>query len=301
MNIKIKAAGVTCLVGEDYSRVYATLVKSLGPLGAELFTERVPGHEYLQWELPGEGWTSLGEADPLMAAEVREQLVQRKQEVADRFASNRLMAQRVLSVPDESFVYYRPKPDGGIEIRLTAWGYRYPERIMGMDLGTARNNVQKETVTIRCIYDGQPAAEEEIRLNGFAKKTDAEGVYEIGELPVGYQFDIEGRDKKLHVVVTPGQGTITFDLGRPESEPEPEPEPVVPPVEEPEPPVEEPEPPVVVPEQPVIEEEAPVTPEPPAEPESELAQKGKLAWWWLLLILLLMATATFFACKAILF
>ena len=300
MNIKIKAAGVTCLVGEDYSRVYATLVKSLGPLGAELFTERVPGHEYLQWELPGEGWTSLGEADPLMAAEVREQLVQRKQEVADRFASNRLMAQRVLSVPDDSFVYYRPKPDGGIEIRLTAWGYRYPERIMGMDLGTARNIEQKETVTICCIYDGKPAAEEEIRLNGFAKKTNAEGVYEIGELPVGYQFDIEGRDKNLHVVVTPGQGTITFDLGSPEPEPELEPE-VVPPVEEPEPLIEEPEPPVVVPEQPVIEEEPPVTPEPPAEPESKLAQKDKLSWWWLLLILLLMAIATFFACKAILF
>lgn len=212
MNVKIKAAGVTCLVGEDYSRVYATLVKSLGPLGAELFSERIPGHEYLQWELPGEGWTSLGEADPLMAVEVREELVRRKQEVSTRFAANQIMAQRVLSVPDESFVYYRPTQEGGLEIRLTAWGYRYPERIMGKEIESSNTKVPVESVRIICVYDGQPAGGEQIFLNGFAKKTDENGVYEVGELPVGYQFDVEARGRKQHITVLPGQGAITWDI-----------------------------------------------------------------------------------------
>ena len=59
MNIKIKASGVSCLIGDDYDRVYATLKKQLGEGDEQLFTERIPGHEYLQWELPGEGWNSL--------------------------------------------------------------------------------------------------------------------------------------------------------------------------------------------------------------------------------------------------
>lgn len=212
MNIKIKAAGVTCLVGEDYNRVYATLVKNLGPLGADFFTERVPGHEYLQWELPGEGWISLGEADPLMANEVRQELIKRKQEVSARFAANQAMAQRILTVPDETYVYYRPNAEGGLDIRLTAWGYRYPERIMGAELDGIHSNTKTEPVVIHTVYDGQPLPEEEIKLNGFSKVTDKEGVYQVGDLPVGYQFDVEARTLKLHVTVMPGQGTVILDL-----------------------------------------------------------------------------------------
>lgn len=66
MNIKIKASGVACMVGDDYDRVYKALVKSFGEGSSNLFSKRVAGHEYLQWEIPGDGWRSLSEADPFI-------------------------------------------------------------------------------------------------------------------------------------------------------------------------------------------------------------------------------------------
>jgi hypothetical protein len=108
MNIKIKSAGVFCLIGDDYDRVYATLKKQLGEGDEQLFTERTPGHEYLQWELPGDGWIALSAGDPLMEQEVRKELLRRQQAVSSRFGKNQDMAQRILSVPDDSYVFTRP-------------------------------------------------------------------------------------------------------------------------------------------------------------------------------------------------
>jgi len=295
MNIKIKAEGVACLVGDDYGRVYLTLKKHLGPLGDSLFTERIPGHEYLQWELPGEGWRSLSGSDPLMEQEVRRLLKLRCQEVCDRFAANQDMAQRVLTVPDDSFVYYRPNEAGELEIRLTAWGYRYPERIQGAEVvGVNRPRGMNEEVLVKVIRDGEPVPGQAVLLNGFRRTTDEAGVYEIGKLPVGYQFDLQVEDKKQHVTVLPGQGTLLVDLTEPKPEPEPEPVPEPQPEPEPEP---EPEP---APE-PQPEPEPEPAPLPPApEPEPVQLREG-MPWWLILLILLLMVALSYAAAYALLF
>ena len=222
MNIKIKAAGVYCLVGEDYDLVYHTLMKQLGEndLGS-LFTERTPGHDYLQWELPGEGWISLTDADPLDAPVVRDALLKQKQAVLQRFGENRTMALNVLSVPDDSFVYFRPREDGRYDIRLTAWGYRYPERVpsIGGD-GELKAKTATEPVSVTVINAGRPVPDAQVRLNGRLRPTGPDGILDIGELPVGYQFDIDLDDVHRHVTVTPGEGNIVLDITPP---PAPEP------------------------------------------------------------------------------
>lgn len=213
MNIKIKASGVSCLIGDDYDRVYATLKKQLGEGDEQLFTERIPGHEYLQWELPGEGWNSLSEGDPLMAQEVRQELLRRQQSVCSRFGANQEMAQRILTVPDDSYVYYKADDTGHLLIRLTAWGYRYPERIIGVDIsGHQMPKDQVEFVRIHLLYDGKPMPCKDFRLNGFTRLTGEDGCMEVGELPVGYQMDIDVDEQHHHVTVLPGQGDIRIDL-----------------------------------------------------------------------------------------
>lgn len=212
MNIKIKSAGVTCLIGDDYDRVYTALKNKLGGDDEQLFTERIPGHEYLQWELPGEGWTPLSEGDPLMVQEVRQELLKRKQVISQRFGANQEMAQRILSVPDDSYVYYKANAEGRLLIRLTAWGYRYPERIGGGGAeGERKPKGNTQFVCIHILYDNKPLPNKEFFVNGFKRVTDGTGVYNVGDLPIGYKFELKVGDKQQIVEVQPGQSDIQVD------------------------------------------------------------------------------------------
>lgn len=215
MNIKIKSSGVYCLISEDYDRVYTALKNQFTEETTQLFSERVPGHEYLQWVLPGTGWVSLAEGDPLMAQEVKRELVERQKAVMARFGANQDMAQRVLSVPDDGYVYYKANEDGTMLIRLTAWGYRYPERILGTAAtGTLPSKDSSEHMKVRLVYDGKDCPGKSFKLNGFMRVTDDLGVLDIGNLPVGYQFDVDVEDIHQHVTVTAGQNEIVIDLTR---------------------------------------------------------------------------------------
>lgn len=215
MNVKIKSSGVSCLIGDDYDRVYTALKKQFEQDSDNLFTERTPGHEYLQWELPGDGWVALSTSDPLMSQEVKKELLHRKQNICEKFGNNQEMAQKVLSVPDYSYVYYKHDDAGRLIIRLTAWGYRYPERVGGGDATTdVKPKDQTEHVSISLIYDGEPLPGKSLRLNGFLRMTDANGLLDVGDLPIGYQFDIEVEKRQQHITVMQGQGEIIIDLAK---------------------------------------------------------------------------------------
>ena len=213
MNIKIKSSGVACLIGDDYDRVYTVLKKQFGEGATDLFTERKPGHEYLQWVLPGEGWTALSEGDPIMSGEVRRELVRREKLVADKFGSNTAMAQRVLTVPDDDYVFYKADGNGLIDIKLTAWGYRYPERVLGSEArATVEQPVKTVNVALKFVYDGQAMPEKTFRLNDFSRKADADGMFHIGELPVGYTFDVSvDKLPTRHFEIEDGSDTLVID------------------------------------------------------------------------------------------
>ncbi len=213
MNIKIKASGVYCLVGEDYDKVYSALKKQFGDGETQIFTERTPGHEYLQWELPGDGWTALSECDPLMSQTVKRELSHRCHEISAKFGANQQMAQKVLSYPDDAYVYYKADSEGHIIIKITAWGYRYPERIGdGPSVGIVDPVAKTEKVTVKLLHNGKPMANKSLKLNGFLRNTGPDGVLEIGDLPTGYQFDIDTGKGHEHVVVMQGQGNIEIDV-----------------------------------------------------------------------------------------
>lgn len=251
MNVKIKASGVYCLLGDDYERVYAALKKQLSPEEGVMFSGRTPGFEYLQWELPGEGWESLAEADPLVAIAVRNRYNSLCDNIRNRFVTNKPLVDRILTIPDDSYIYYR-NTAGGFEIRLTAWGYKYPERILASDT-SGEVDPEKATEKIRIIIKAgiKPKANCAFTINDMPRQTDADGTFEVGELPVGYQFDIEVDGTRRHVIVTEGEGDITIELPAEEPEPLPDPEPFV---------------------KPEIPEDKPFEnpmPEPPVEPQPE--------------------------------
>ncbi len=214
MNVKIKVTGVYCPFEDNYEKYYLVIKRHLVSEDEQMFTERVAGHGYLQWELPDDGWRSLTDADPLLEQEIRAEYRRRQQLVLNRFGDNQDMALKVLAVPDDSYVYYKIDAQNRIDIKLTAWGYLYPERIE-TDPIVADNGpvVVKEQVSIRFVYADKPMPKKDFVLNRILpKQTNADGVYEIGELPVGYQFDVEVDGRHRHITVLEGNGDICIDL-----------------------------------------------------------------------------------------
>lgn len=212
MNIKIKATGIACMLGDDYDRVYTALTRQFGKGSDCLFTERIAGHEYLQWVLPGDGWTALAQSDPIMGAQVREELKLRRQSVMGRFGANVDMANRVLTVPDDEYIYYKADAAGNIDIKFTAWGYRYPERVDGGNAtGVITPNATTENVSVRIVNNGRPESGKVFKINDFKRVTGGGGMLCIGNLPIGYQFDIEVDGTKRHYEVTAGESIVEFD------------------------------------------------------------------------------------------
>lgn len=213
MVIKIKSNGVACLIGADYDHVYSVLSKELGHGDEQLFTERTPGHEYLQWDLPGEGWTSLDQGDPLMANTVRQELEKRKQLVSQRFGSNKVFADKVLTVPDESYVYYKADANGHLIIKLTAWGYRFPERVAtGPATGEYDAAPAKPHKVIVFTAAGKVLSGKEFKLNGYQRLTDSTGRLDIGNLPIGYKLTINVDGKEQTYIINDDGEEIKIDL-----------------------------------------------------------------------------------------
>ncbi len=214
MNVKIKANGVSCLIrDESYDKAYTSFKQLLGEGEEQLFTPRLPGHEYLQWVLPGDGWCSLEEADPLMANWIRDELSKRKQRVMSHFGQNQLMAQRVLTVPDDSYVYYKSDNEGHLLIRLTAWGYRYPERIGKKIIsGDLPPREKRQEVAVRIVFDGYPVAAKPFIINGFKRETNENGSLQLGALPLGYRLEIDVDGNLYPFIVESGRDTFLIDL-----------------------------------------------------------------------------------------
>lgn len=154
----------------------------------------------------------MDKGDPIVSIDVKKELKRRIQHVREKFGDNQLMADKVLSYPDDSYVFYKTDPQGRLLIRLTAWGYRHPVKIDGTGAGGMLTpQVKKEPVSFYVTYGGKPMGGKAFKLNGMPRKTDAKGSYEVGPLPLGYEFDVEINGTVHHVVVTEGMGPVTFD------------------------------------------------------------------------------------------
>ncbi len=212
MNVKFDSDGLSCLLGSEYDRIYSTLKRTLGP-AADIFAERKVGNGYLQWALQGNNWRPISECDPSLENAVYGKLSEVKSQIAQRFGPNVEMAQRVLSTPDDSFVYYSEDASGDIKICLVAWGYQYPERVT-----TSETNVVSspkgptEKVTITFIRDGKQLPNFPFLLNGHQRTTSANGVFFVGHVKVGQRFEIKSEGISREYDVNQGDGDIKIYL-----------------------------------------------------------------------------------------
>ena len=213
MNVKIKADGVFCPFEQIYEQCYTGLYQSMASTQEWIFTERKVGPGYLQWDLPGEDWTQLTTADPIMQLEIKSALHKRKLSIIQLGIVDESLINKILSTPDDSYVYFRKGASGAWDIKLTAWGYSYPVRVKPTSIsGIIDPQITKQEITLRMVYDGKPVAGKKFHINGYERYTNDNGELFIEELPVDYGFDVQVDDIVRHVVIKPGETLEEFDL-----------------------------------------------------------------------------------------
>ena len=213
MNVKILTGGVFCLLGGDYEKAFIKLKKLTGDCQG-MFTERRAGANYLEWDLPGDGWKRLSECDPGNVAEVKHQLDERRQQVRQLFGENTKFADNVLTVPSEDHIFYRYEPDGKLSIALTAWGYRHPETIDSRaGDGKLKPKPEKGKVQIAFDWDGKHLPLVPFKLQDQLQSTNNDGVFDIkNPQEVGKVIPIEVAGKELSLTVNNEQQLYSFDL-----------------------------------------------------------------------------------------
>ncbi len=217
MNVKIKADSVTALFPNNGSLSYDMLYKTLStniPSEAFLFSRRTPGSGFLQWDLPGEGWTPLSKVDPLVENMVVAEKERLFNVVMAAFSTNAQLAQKVLTVPDDNYIFYRATDNGEIEVKLTAWGYKYPIRIDNpwIDVDNTPKK-EKQEVAVSFTYDGAPLSGYKFLVDGFKRVTDSNGSLLLGTLPVGNTYTIDTPDgHHAQIVIAKGQRDYVIDV-----------------------------------------------------------------------------------------
>lgn len=220
MNVQFKATDLSCLVGDEYDRIYSTLKRNLG-INAAVFAERAAGHGYLQWRLPGNGWQSLASCEGDRRAQVEAKVSEARGQIAQKFGANQDMASRILTIPDDSFVYFKEDAFGQIAICFAAWGYQYPERVSSSDINiVSAPKGATEKVTISIIRDGVALPNYPFELNGYHRTTSASGSFFVGHVEIGQKFSVAVDGVMNEYTAARGEGDIKIYLASALSEPE---------------------------------------------------------------------------------
>ena len=216
MNIQINADNVYCSFSDKYQQIFLALKKELK--GNDfIFTERETGAGFLQWEIPGSGGKKLSEADIFEQGVVNEEKERIFSLVRPLFGVNTSMAVQVMSVPSDDFIFFKPDAQGNVQIKLVAWGYKYPE-VIGEDeelIGDGISSLNLQEAIVSFWDNGEKLLDYSFRMVGYLRQTDENGEFYVGKIPVGNSYEIETLDgKKLELKVIKGLREYRFNVTR---------------------------------------------------------------------------------------
>ena len=191
----------------NYDKMYKELCAKY-----DIFTERMVRGDLLIWDLPGDGWTSLDNADPITQSVARGEIAQLQQNVPP----NSLVA-KCFRTPGDDFIFV--KSEGGkLHIKLTAWGYIKPQRIVGDDArGKGGMSASTQRVVLKILSNGNPAAGKPfavLRPDGGANHfaTDSAGRFDFFTMPVGTSVQLEINGKRECFVVESGKTEYVINI-----------------------------------------------------------------------------------------
>lgn len=213
MNIKLQLGEVRLLIDKRFPiEQISNQLQSIAKQANLIFAEHQVGAGYLQWALPGANWTAFSNGSDQQKAVIAQVFQDRKTQMQSSLEGS-FLKDIIFSVPSEDFIFFRQDGEQ-LDIALTAWGYKYPDKPASGELDTWISKQDLQNVNIAFVWAGQTLPAFSFKLSGHTRITSPDGFMHIdGLLPVGSSYLIETlMGQGYTLVVEKGKSDYIFDL-----------------------------------------------------------------------------------------
>ncbi|MGN0282451.1 MAG: hypothetical protein ACI4B3_09150 [Prevotella sp.] len=213
MNIKLQLGEVRLLIDKRFPiEQISNQLKPIAKQANLIFAEHQVGAGYLQWALPGANWTAFSCGSNQQKVVIAQVYKERKNQMQKTLEGS-FLKDVIFSVPSEDFIYFRQDAER-LDIALTAWGYKYPDKPATGELDTWISKQELQKVDIAFAWNGQTLPSFSFKLSGHTRITSQDGFLHVdGLLPVGSSYSIETlMGQGFTLVVEKGKTEYIFDL-----------------------------------------------------------------------------------------
>lgn len=210
---------------QSYENIVARMEVDLGPEDARFFSRfRQEGSRGVWYTERNDSYKPFKEASPQEQELIAIEMEERKKAITEKMQAKMPYIHNLFTVPSEDQIFFHIDENGDIRVTLAQWGFKARGEagdidVIGAIIARPRTLTQTD-VWIRIIYsDELPAANVTLNLRLFNAlnerefKTDAEGMFHLGELITGKDFSVnDGNGHQEHFVVTPGQNEYVLNL-----------------------------------------------------------------------------------------
>lgn len=176
---------------------------------------------YYGWTLPDGEWSRLSDADALDRIDVERELSLRRESISRSPGVTDVLVANLFTVPDESFIFYRSLPGGGVRVMLAGWDYKYPADPVSKVGGDRTRKKERQRVILLFKEAGAPVPGFEFVVktgSGRDKsfRCNEEGLCVFGSLAPGTRFQLRGLTVPMQsdLLVEAGREVYEFDVTR---------------------------------------------------------------------------------------
>lgn len=215
------------LMPDNYSNLYSRISLTLPSEAAACFAKytQLTGQNSGQWSIdcPGENeYKPIAAAAPFQRMAAKDTIDRLTQTV--KAAGIVADPAKLLSVPDDSCIFFRQLPTGEVSVVFTQWGYRRVGASSAVNnisllIGGPGDGLDRSDVTLKLTWsDGTPMTNTPVKVNiyggVFEKMTDAEGKVNLGNVAEGEQFTVDVDGQKT-VAKSVGSGLPDYPITYP--------------------------------------------------------------------------------------
>jgi len=164
------------------------LKECLGDELVKFFAKCKVGAGFYIWDTPTGRWMPLEEATAEDLDDARNKWAEIQQQVRSKLSTKSDLAERILGIPNEKFLYYRRKEDNTVDLLVTGWGFRnfIRQRVTPITRQTEKSG---HPVTVAFTINGEKTPYRPFQIVAEKKNnnlvTDADGNGSLGNLDLG--------------------------------------------------------------------------------------------------------------------
>ena len=195
------------------------LRQKLGNNLCSYFARCSVGADSYVWSVDINGkWQPLTDAQPTEKMLIDKRWDEVKQEVRTHLSSDIELAEKILTIPNDEYIYYQIDTAGQVKVLITGWGFNnFKGPVIGRG-GVKLEDKDSHPVSVSFTIDNEKVPNREFFIvtpqKNVPHTTDAEGNYSMGNIKVGTIFEvIDGpTGRKFSIQADHTMTEYTFDV-----------------------------------------------------------------------------------------